>query len=266
MAVSDYNPNDLRQYDDKSGVQMLAEIGRLLLVLLLRLLKLLWSLFKKGLKFLLKWICKGLLLLIDATQEGIERVQTFWHDNDTQAKVRKTKRWLRRAARQTFIGVRRGLVATGRGLLWLGRQTLRGLLWLLRGTVQAVTHIGPTLKAIGRGLRRGARAFWAWLVGVGRGFRLFFLRRKSAYRHFRQNKGFKGLLIDIGLWLKGRIDNYIEEERSDDEGLDADSEAMDDYLSDETTFFDEDDSTHKSRVHTFGRSIYNAMKRIVEDD
>ena len=55
-------------FEDKSGGAMLAEVGRLLLVLLGRLLKLLLKYILRALKFILKWICKGLIALIDFIQ------------------------------------------------------------------------------------------------------------------------------------------------------------------------------------------------------
>ena len=195
----------------------------------------------RGLKLLLKYICKGLLWLIDATGYAIERLQAFWNDNNTQEKLRKMKAGLIAAGEQLWAWTVAGSKATWRGLVWLAKKTVQGII-----------HLGPTLKAIGRGLKKAACA-------VGRWF-------QRAWRRFRQNKGFKGLLIDLGNWLKGQIRDYIEEEplqrRLPAETID---EAVDDDDADDP-FRGLEDVENPSKVQTFGRRIYNAMKRIVEDD
>lgn len=250
-------------FEGKSAGQMLAEVGRLLLLLLLNLLKWLGRLLLRGLKLLLKLVCKGLLWLIDATGRGIERLRAFWNDNDTQEKLRKLREGLVAASEQLWLWTVVAAKATWRGLVWLARNTAKGSVWLAKKTVQGIIHLGPTLKAIGRGLNRAARAVGRWLRRLWRCLRKRHLRRVRAWRRFRQNKGFKGLLIDLGNWLKGQLHDYIEEEPA--QNLLEANPNYDEDEDEDNPFKGLENVENPSKVQTFGHRIYQAMKRIVED-
>lgn len=264
-------PNDLNPYNDKTVLQMLREVGHLLLVLMARLLLALLKLLLRLGKILLRLTCKLILLVIDLTQRGIERANAFWHDNDTQEKLRKLKALLRRAASLTLRATIVAAQASWRGLCWTGRKLRAGSIVLFHSTVYAVLHIGPTLKAAGRALGRLAEAIGRRLRLMGRGLKKWRRQRQRAWRSFRRNKGFKGLLMDLGIWLKQQISNYVEEQPDDapvDESadeLDAASQRLLERNDDEEQQPD-GNHTEGTRIHTFGRGIYNAMKRIVEDD
>ncbi len=256
MYDFDQHNDDYHRYDDKSGGQMLLEICRLLLLLIVSLLR--WCLrwLLKGLHWLLKWTCKGLLALIDLSVLAVARLRAFWNDNDTQEKLRKMRAWLLRTARLSWHYTRVGARAVFQGLLWLSRKTWQGLSWLSKATVRSILHLGPTLAALWRGLCRLSRLVWQWMRRVWTAFVGWLVRRRDAYRAFRQNKGFRGLLIDIGNWLKHLISNYLDEQPA----LESDE-----VESEESLFETDEYEAEDEHVHTFGRSIYNAMKRIVED-
>lgn len=249
-------------FEGKSASEMLTEVGRLLLLLLLNMLKWLGRLLLRGLKLLLKLICKGLLWLIDATGRGIERLRAFWNDNDTQEKLRKLRAGIVAAGEQLWLWTVVAAKATGCGLVWLGRNTAKGSVWLAKKTVQGIIHLGPTLRAIGRGLKRAAFAIGRWLRRLWRGLYKWHLGRVRAWRQFRRNKGFKGLLIDLGNWLKGQLHDYIEEEPAPQNLLEAAPNDDDD----DDLFKGLENVENPSKVQTFGHRIYQAMKRIVEDD
>lgn len=266
---------DFNQYDDKSALQMLREVGRLLLVLLARLLVALWRLLRKTARALLRLVCKALLALIDLVRWVSRRLRDFWNDNDTQEKLRKTRQWLRRAGQQTLRGLAICAAALWKALRWLGKQLCVGLSKLARATVYAILHIGPTLRVLGRAMRQGVRLLARHSRRTGRGIRKWWRRRQRAWRHFRQNKGFKGLLIDLGVWLKQQINNYIEEQPDEApaEDLDeAEEESRRLLEGDEEESYGDADTqpaspnSGKPQTRTFGRGIYNAMKHIVEDD
>lgn len=271
-------PEDFNQFSDKSALQMLREVGRLLLVLLARLLLVLLRLLRRLGKWLLRLICKGILFLIDLTHTTAVRLRDFWNDNDTQEKVHKLRRRLRWLGLLLLRGLRIGAKATWRGTKWLGRKLLIGLVALVRGLVYAVLHIGPTLRLLGHGLWVGLKAIGRWLRRCGRGIRKGYRQRQRAWRHFRRNKGFKGLLIDFGVWLKHQINNYVEEQTDDssadedeteEEELDedaAESQRLLEQPDNEDDYAFKPDTNGKRTIPTFGRSIYNAMKRIVEDE
>lgn len=267
-------PYEHNPYNEKSILQMLREVGHLLLVLLARLMIALAKLLLRLGKLLLKLACKFLLLVIDLTQRGITRAQAFWHDNDTQEKLRKAKEGCRRAARATLWGLGVAARATGRGLRWSGRKLRDGAIVLFHATVYAVLHIGPTLRAFGRALAKAGRATGRLLCRMGRGLKKWWRLRQRAWRHFRRNKGFKGLLIDLGTWLKAQINNYVDEQPDDSaldepaDDLEAESRRLLEQTDEEEALLNASSEARQSgtRVHTFGRGIYNALKRIVEDD
>lgn len=270
--------DDFNQFSDKSALQMLREVGRLLLVLLARLLLALLRLLRRVGKWLLRLICKGLLFLIDLTHTTVVRLRDFWNDNDTQEKVHKLRQRIRWLGLCALRGLRIGARATWRGSKWLGRKLWIGLVALARGLIYAILHIGPTLRLLGQGLWVGLKALGRWLRLCGRGIRKTYRQRQRAWRHFRQNKGFKGLLIDFGVWLKHQINNYVEEQTDDssDDDDDANAEVLDEDAAEsqrlleqpdnEDSYAFKPDSDGKRKIPTFGRSIYNAMKRIVEDE
>lgn len=260
--MEDLNPIQ-DDYEGKSAGRMLAEVGRLLLLLLGKLLKVLGRLVLRLLRLLLKLVCKGLLALIDGTRVAIERLQEFWNDNNTQEKLRKLRAWIVLAGQKLWEWTVVAARATWKGLLWTARNSAEGLVWLLRKTVQGIIHLGPTLKAAGRALKRAAQAVGRWLRRLWRGLRKWHAERRRAYRHFRQNKGFKGLLVDVGNWLRGQIRDYVEEEPLP-QSLPAEvvDETEDD---DDDPFRALDERAGNSKIHTMGKRLYDAMKRIVED-
>lgn len=262
--MTDDNKNNQHKdsFENKSGGEMLAEIGRLVLVLLGKLLKLFLKYILKAFKFILKWICKGLLALIDFIQFCATKTRAFWNNNNTQEKVRKIRLWFKHAFITLGIWIVIAAKASWKGLKWGFKKTVQGTVWLAKHIVQGIIHLGPTLVKIWRGIKKGIRAFGRWLVKLGRGIRLWWRNRQRAYRSFRRNKGFKGLLIDLGNLLKKQVNNYIEEEQAMDE---SDDDNIFETTEEEDSELEQEDEVHRGKIHTFGKSIYDAMKKIVED-
>lgn len=276
MAEEDYNSSDhwndefhfrerKNNYEEKSGGQMLLEIGRLLLVLLGRLLVQLWKYTKKFLRFLLKWLCKGLLLLIDYSEKGFYRLRDFWNDNNTQEKLRVAKEvfifWLKRLGYWLLKGVE----YTGEGLVWLIEHLWIWSIWLGKKTVKAIIHLRPTLTKMWKGICIGADATWKWLKRVWHAICLWFHRRREAYRRFRKNKGFKGLLIDIGNGLKNSVTSYMDEEQDDGVEPDEAGEPRPEQRETEVdTDLLESSLPEKSKVRSWGKKFYDGLKHIVE--
>jgi len=269
---------DFNQFNDKSALQMLREVGRLLLVLLARVLLALLRLLRRFGKWLLRLLCRGLLFFIDVMHNTAVRLRAFWKDNDTQEKIHKLCRRLRWLGLLSLRGLCVGAKASWRGFRWLGKRIVVGLILLARGLLYAVLHIGPTLRLLGHGLWVGLKSLGRFLCRCGRGLRKAYRLRQRAWRHFRRNKGFKGLLIDFGVWLKHQINNYVEEQADDssaddDEGVEevldedaAESRRLLEQPANGDDYSFKPDADGKRKIPTFGRSIYNAMKRIVEDE
>ena len=262
--MTDENKNNPHKdsFENKSGGEMLAEIGRLVLVLLGTMLKLFLKYILKAFKFILKWICKGLLALIDFIQFCATKTRAFWNNNNTQEKIHKIRLWFKHAFKTLGLWIVIAANASWKGLKWGCKKTLQGTVWLVKHIVQGIIHLGPTLVKFWRGIKKGFRAFGRWLVKVGRGIRLWWRNRQRAYHSFRRNKGFKGLLIDLGNLLKKQVNNYIEEEQAMDE---SDDDNIFETAEEEDSEMEQEDEVQRGKIHTFGKSIYDAMKKIVED-
>jgi hypothetical protein len=261
---SDDNSNG---YGNRSGGQMLAEIARLLLVLLGKFGKWLWKYFKIFLRWLLKMFCKFVLWIIDKTEEGIVRLRAFWNDNDTQAKVRIIRLKLRRAAKKCGVWSIIALKATGRALKWTAIHLYIGFVWLVRKTIEACIHLRPTIKKAWKGICIAAKWLANLMVSFVHGIANWFRARRDAYRRFRKNKGFKGLLIDVGNGLKRTVDNYMEEPQNEEnENTDEPDSADDNQEIVTDADLLEAELNEESKVRSFGKRIYDAMKRIVEVD
>lgn len=279
--------DDKRQgYDEKSALGMMAEIGRLLLVLLLKCIVRGLRTVRRGLWRVVKLFCKGLLRLIDGIDTCATALSRFWNDHSTQEKLRRVRQVLSAAWRGTVLGCTWMAVHTWRGLCWLGTHTWKTGKWLAvwgargvwlfcQGVVWSVVHLRQAMGLAWRGIVRGARAIaragaWLWrhVRSAACAFHHFLRRLYDAWLHFRRTKGFKGLLIDCGLWLKRAIDDMMEEqdgavERATvDETSDNDSPMEDDP----ELLFKGEVPNEGQRVHTFGRGFYFALRRIVEDD
>ena len=261
MTIEDENRRE-NHYEERSKMQMLAEIGRLLMVLLGKKLKKLWQYVKKFFRSLLVLVCKGLIALIDLTNNVIRRFRSFWNDNDTQAKVRKMKLTLKLWTRRLGRWCVKGLIQTWKGLKWLGVHLWTGVVWLTKKTIEGLIHMRPTLVKGWKLLKQGLRATWRGIVACSRAFIAWLRGRYEAYRRFRKNKGFKGLLIDIGNGLKHSVNSYMDEEQNEEENVkEEDDENMETEID---TYFYESALPENSRVHSWGKRLYDAMKRIVE--
>ncbi|MCH5176102.1 MAG: hypothetical protein J1F40_09460 [Prevotellaceae bacterium] len=218
------------EYSNRSVLQLCRELLRLLLVLLWRML--LWCIRK---------FLKGVLWLIQACEDGCSRLNIWWHDNNTQEKVAKTKAWLRMATKTfgrwcviawkaTIKGIVIGSVMTWKGIKIATQATIRGLIIAIRATVRGIIHLRPTIKKICRMTVQGAKATWAWMKRCRRGMKLSHIRRKRAFQRFRRNGGVKGMMIDTSRSIKNGIQMFMEE---DQEEAAPDAVTEDDIMAEE---------------------------------
>lgn len=211
-------------------MQLCREMLRLLLVLLWRML--LWCIRK---------FLKGVLWLIQVCEDGCKRLNNWWHDNNTQEKVAKTKAWTRMAMRTlgrwcviagkaTVKGIAVGSAMAWEGIKIAAKATIKGLIIAIRATVRGIIHLRPTIKKIGRLIVEGAKATQAWMKRCGRGMKLARIRRKRAYQRFRRNGGVKGMMIDTSRSIKNGIQMFMEE---DQEEAAPDAVTEDDIMAEE---------------------------------
>ena len=62
--------------------------------------------------------------------------------------------------------------------------------------------------------------------------------------------------------MKKQVNNYIEEEQALDE---SDDDNIFETAEEEDSEMEQEDEVQRGKIHTFGKSIYDAMKKIVED-
>ena len=85
-----------------------------------------------------------------------------------------------------------------------------------------------------------------------RAIRIFFLKRQQAFRRFRRNKGFKGLLIDIKTYLQEQLNSYMNE---DNDTVSSDAISYEEYI----------DANSKDGKKSFGRKIYNKVDELIDN-
>lgn len=224
---------DYYKGDDKSVGEMLAEILRLSLKLLL----------KCTIK-LVRLLVKGCVVIFFLFRRLLQSCVDFWNDNSTQQKLHMAKVWfhlfLKTLGRLTVKGL---------------KALARGLVWAIRTLVRCIINLRPTLVLIGRALGRCGKTLLLWLQLFGRGLRLFFTKRKRAYLSFRRNKGFKGLMIDVKNYLQLLLNNYMDEEQTE---TGKNVLSYEEYIRGERG--------GKNGTDTIGKKIYNGMKNIIDGE
>lgn len=218
------------EFSSRSAMQLCREILKLLFVLLWRML--LWCIRK---------FLKGVLWFIQACEDGCERLNIWWHDNNTQEKVSKIKAWLHTAiqtfgrwcviaGKATAKGIAIGAVMLWKGIIIATKATIQGLFIATKATIRGIIHLRPTIKKICHLTVQGAKATWAWMKRCRRGMKLFHIRRKRAYQRFRRNGGMKGLMVATSRSIKNGVQMFMEE---DQEEAAPDAVTEDDIMAEE---------------------------------
>lgn len=208
--------NEHEEYTGKSVSQLMRELLKLILVLIWRFL--VW-LFKR--------ILKGILWCMQVTEEGWRRLNDWWHDNNTQEKVAKTKAWLKITVKTFSQWCVIAGKATVHGIAVGAKATAKGIAIAIQATIQGVIHLRPTLKKLGQLVVRGVKAFVAWLKRSKRGMRLSRIRRRRRYEAFRRNGGLKGWMVNTTRDVRKNIELFMEE---DQEEADPDAVTEDDIM------------------------------------
>ncbi len=219
--------------DDRSVGEMLSEILKLSLKLLLKCTVKLVRLLARG--------CVGLFFLF---RQLLLSCVDFWNDNSTQQKVHLAKVWFHAFLRTLGRLSVKALKALGRGLVWS-----------IRTLVRSIINLRPTLVLTGRVLVRCGKTLWLWMTLLGRWCVLFFMKRKRAYLSFRRDKGFKGLVLDVKNYLQHLLNNYMDEEQTE---TGKNVLSYEEYISIERG--------GKNGSDTIGKKIYNGMKNIIDGE
>ncbi len=203
------------EYTGRSASQLFRELLRLLLVLIWRFL--VW-LFKR--------ILKGILWCMQAIEDGLIRLNDWWHDNNTQEKVAKMKAWLKKAAKTfghwcvvaakaTGKGIVIAAKATGHGLIVAAKATGRGIVIAVKATIQGIIHLRPTIKKIGQLIIKGAKNTAAGMKRARRGMKLSSIRRRRRHEAFVRNGGMKGWMNRTSHNVRSNIERFMEEDQEE---------------------------------------------------
>lgn len=213
--MTEEKKNKYMETGEKSTSQLLRELLRLLLLLVWKFT--IW-LFKK--------LLKALLWCMQAIENAWHRMDEWWHDNDTQAKVAKTKAWIRKAAaasgacllmaaKTAARGSKIGTKAAWRGLRIAAKATAKGMGVATRATIQGIIHLRPTIKKIVQMTVQGGKACIVRAKLAKRGARLAHIRRKRNYADFRRNGGIKGWMSRTSHSIRRGIETFMEEDQSE---------------------------------------------------
>lgn len=207
--------HDRDEFSSKSVGQLSSELLRLILVLTWRIL--VW-LFKK--------LLKGVLWFMQACEDGWIRLNNWWHDNDTQEKVAKTKAWIKQAARTfaqwcviaakaTAHGIVVGSLFTWKCIKIGAKITLRGIILAAKATAHGITHLRPTLKKLVQLIIQGFKSFVLWLKHCKRSMRYSHIMRRRRYQTFRRNGGIKGWMANTSKNMQKSIVMFMEEDQDE---------------------------------------------------
>ena len=213
--IEEDRQNEHEESTGKSASQLMRELLRLIIVLIWRFL--VW-LFKRFLK--------GVLWCMQATEKGCKRLNEWWHDNNTQEKVAKTKAWLKMAAqtlgrwcviagKATIHGISIGAQATWRGIKVATKATAKGIVIAVKATIQGIIHLRPTIKKLGRLIVQGGKAIVAWTKRCKRGMKLSRIKRRRRHEAFRRNGGVKGWMVGTTRNVRRNIEMFMEEDQEE---------------------------------------------------
>ncbi len=265
------NEKSLRERLEKMSVGKIAWlIVRLIGLLLLTMLK-----------YLLRLVLKGMVFLYEGIRHTCHRIKVFWNSNSTQEKVRKVRihirlglrsagrglskagrwclKWLRKGARWTLKAIILGLIYTWKGLVWLGKASLN-----------AILHIGPTLRRLGRLIKVGYHQMIVGLWYLCRRIRLRHLKNKRAWRRYRKNGGLKGLMIGTAGSLRSSISRFMEE----DDVVEAQGQPVSEENVEDEDVEEEEDEIGKyvkpdendSKATALGKKIFTSLKDIIDEN
>ena len=224
---SDYSNNN---YDNKSGSEMLSEIGRLL-----------WKLFLKCIARFLKLILKGIMLCYALLKLTLQACIDFWNDNSTQEMLRIIKSWCVKACKTLGTYSVSGSIALWKGLVWTAKAIVRGII-----------HLKPTLTYLGNLCIKVGKGIWRGIVICWKSSRLYLTKKQHAFRRFRRNKGFKGLLIDTKNYLQAMLNNYMEE---DNETASSEAISYEEYVN----------GDKPNGKESFSSKLYNEMNKLIDN-
>lgn len=210
---------------------MLTEIGRLLLLLL-------WKMIRS----ILRIIIKSIILLVRLIRKGIKRCIVFWNDNNTQEKLRKIRQCIKNGGK-----------LSAKWMIMASNAIVRLMFQGIKNVIQGIIHLKPTIiKACGY-TKDGCISLAKAIKKTGRNIRLSHIKRKRAYKNFRKNKGFKGLLKDLTNLLKKSLNDYMEEEQIE---ISPDAVTEDDIIMAELE--------GNNKAYITGKKLFSTVKSIVD--
>lgn len=245
--------------------------------LVLKIVSLIGKLIILVLKHCVSLFFRGVIWCMERCVDGWHSLVRFWQSNDTQEKkariIAATKHGWEKFVEWCIVAwnYTRKYSVIGAKLAWkyicIGSKlfvkylliTLAGIwygiLWTLRTCKELIIHSKPTFIRLGKGFKRKSIEFWHWLVRVCRGIKLGHIRRARAWKEFRRNTTFKGMLISMAKSITNGITSFMEEEQTE-----SDPEAIteDDIIAEEL-------EERQSKADKLGKKFFQGVKDIVEE-
>ena len=239
----------------KTTKELWIELGRLILILLLTIIK-----------YCISSIGKTILYIWAFIKAGFRTIGIWWRDKSTQEKVHSIRlkiiRFLRLILKWTIICLKKIWYWTKTGLRIGVRKTIKyilltliylwtGIRWIVINFTEFIIHMKPTLT-------RMRVAFCQWRQRVARGRHLKKLRKRRHHEEFVRNGGVRGALERKTKSLKSSIHSYMEEEQND---------VTPEAITDDEIFREKfEQIENDNKAHVISKKFFKSIKNIVEEN
>lgn len=247
--------SNIKPEQKKTTKELWIELGRLILILSVTIIK-----------YCLSSIGKAILYIWAFIKAGFRTIGIWWRDKDTQEKVHsihlKIIRFLRLTLKWTIKslitlwgwikkGLRIGIRKTIKYILLTFIYLWKGTRWTVINFTEFIIHMRPTV------IRMGV-AFRQWRQNIARGRHLRKIRKQRRHEDFLRNGGVRGALERKTKSLKTSIRSYMEEEQN---------EVTPEAITDDEIFREKfEQIENDNKAHVISKKFFKSIKNIVEDN
>lgn len=231
------NYNHTQSTDKSSVLQIMSDIG----ILLLRLL---FQLITRTARLTVKILQQIGKLMVILTQKAIE----FWNSTGTIEKRKKIAALSKSSVINLGYFLLWILKALWAFMVWAAIQLWRGCIWTAKAIAELITHMKPTLHKAGTGIR------------------IFVLDRQRAYHEFSLNGGFKGMLTKTRKKLHSQLDYYMNEDEENSEFVITNLIKEDDNPALGDAEFISESIGKDNKPRAIINNIYNELKKLVANE
>ena len=254
-GIKNSSESDIKPEQKKTTKELWIELGRLILILSVTIIK-----------YCLSSIGKAILYLWAFIKAGFQTIGIWWRDKNTQEKVhsirlkiirflRLTLKWiiicLKKLWNWTKTGLRIGVRKIIKYILLTFIYLWKGIRWIVINFTEFIIHMKPTI------IRMGI-AFRQWRQRVARSRRLKKIRKQRRHEEFVRNGGVRGALERKTKSLKSSIHSYMEEEQND---------VTPEAITDDEIFREKfEQIENDNKAHVISKKFFSSIKNIVEEN